>query len=407
MDPRSAACLLVDGLQAGFLGCYGNTWVQTPAIDRLASRSFLCDQSFAAGATLDQAYAALWHGQRINGTYAPAALRPALPALAQAQGASARLVTDDPRVAGWGEVAGFESVTFVKPALATRAAAATDQTQIAKLLAVAADEWLAAPRPCLLWVHSQGLCGAWDAPYELRQEFQDEEDPDPPRWIEPPFETLAADADPDHLLGIMQAYAGQLRVVDDCVEDFLELVDAEVHAGNALWTLLAPRGFPLGEHGQVGLAAAAAMQGELLHVPWLIRGPGTLAGPARSSALVGLADLPGTLAAWLSGGAGGASFAGNLLSLVSGDRETLRDALGFRGTEDSAVRTRAWFCRVASTGQEAARLYVKPDDRWEVNDVHDRCPEVLAELSALAESWPEGDQEPTVELSDAARLGLG
>lgn len=408
MDQRSAACLLVDGLQAGFLGCYGNTWVQTPAIDRLASRSFLFDQAFAAGATLDQAYAALWHGKRLDRSYVPSALKLALPALAQAQGAEPRLVTDDPLVARWGEAAGFESVTFVKPAPPARAAGAADQTQIARLLAVAADEWLAAPRPCLLWVHSQGLCGAWDAPYELRKEFQDEEDPDPPRWIEPPLESLAADADPDHLLGIMQAYAGQLRAIDDCVEDFLELVDADVAAGNALWTLLAPRGFPLGEHGQVGLGAESPLQGELLHVPWLVRGPQELAGPARSSALVQLADLPGTLATWL-GLASPVAAQSNLLPLITGERETLREALGFPGAAECAVRTPAWFCRVRRGPAEsgAARLYAKPDDRWEVNDVHDRCPEVLAELAALAESWPSGDIERQIELSEAAKLGLG
>jgi arylsulfatase A-like enzyme len=412
MDRPSAVCLLVDGLQAGFLGSYGNTWVQTPAIDRLASVSFLFDQALAPGPTLDQAYAALWHGRELaTNDYDPRAFSPALPAVAHAQRVHARLVTDEPRVAAWGEAAGFGAVSFVKPPDRPRAAEAVDQTQIARLLAVAAEEWLTAPRPCLLWVHSQGLCGPWDAPYALRQEFQDEEDPDPPRWVGPPRETLAANADPDHLLGILQGYAGQLRSVDTCVEEFLDVVDAEVGQQRALWTLLAPRGFPLGEHGQVGLDAASPLQGELLHVPWLIRGIGSLAESARSSALVQLADLPGTLASWLQLDPTAYSFGSGVLPLLTGESDSLRELVGFRGIRDHAVRTAAWFCRVTHVGGDtpATVLYAKPDDRWEVNDVHDRCPEVLAELSALAAEWAAaGDGNPLAPprpLSDAARLG--
>ena len=29
-------CLVIDGLQAGYLGCYGNSWLPTPGFDQLA-----------------------------------------------------------------------------------------------------------------------------------------------------------------------------------------------------------------------------------------------------------------------------------------------------------------------------------------------------------------------------------
>ena len=409
MDRSSAVCLSIDGLQAGFLGCYGNTWVQTPAIDRLASRAFVFDQAFAPGAALDQAFAALWQGQEATAAFEPATA--SLPKSAQAEGIGTRLVTDDPQVAEWGEAAGFGSVTLVKAASRRRAAEAIDQTQIANLLAVAAEEWQAAPRPCLLWVHAQAFSGLWDAPYELRKEFQEEEDPDPPRWLEPPRETLAADADPDYLLGIMQAYAGQLSAIDECVEDFLDLVEPEIQAGRALWTLVAPRGFPLGEHKQVGIHRAARLQGELLHVPCLMRGSGELAEPARSSALVALVDVPRTLAAWLQLESPSPELQGGLLPLISGAAETLREVLVFHGDQDLAVRTPGWFLRFAREREDDASLYAKPDDRWEVNDVHDRAPEVLAELSEFAKHWttatdPEA-QNRVAALSEAARYGLG
>ena len=39
----------VPGLHLGYLGCYGNDWVATPHLDRLASESIVFDRHFAAG----------------------------------------------------------------------------------------------------------------------------------------------------------------------------------------------------------------------------------------------------------------------------------------------------------------------------------------------------------------------
>jgi arylsulfatase A-like enzyme len=36
----NAICLVVDRLHTGFLGAYGNTWIETPVFDRLAAESF-------------------------------------------------------------------------------------------------------------------------------------------------------------------------------------------------------------------------------------------------------------------------------------------------------------------------------------------------------------------------------
>src|SRR5262249_41694169 len=37
----------VSGLHLGYLGCYGNDWISTPAIDRLAAEGVVFDQHFA------------------------------------------------------------------------------------------------------------------------------------------------------------------------------------------------------------------------------------------------------------------------------------------------------------------------------------------------------------------------
>ena len=57
---QNAICLLVDRLHAGYLGCYGNSWIQTPGFNRLAAESFVCDQALADSPSLEQLYRGFW-----------------------------------------------------------------------------------------------------------------------------------------------------------------------------------------------------------------------------------------------------------------------------------------------------------------------------------------------------------
>ena len=47
----------------------------------------------------------------------------------------------------------------------------------------------------------------------------------------------------------------------------------------------------------------------------------------------------------------------------------------------SALRTPAWFLHQGTT-DDPPKLFVKPDDRWEVNDVANRCPEIVEQMVA-------------------------
>ena len=42
-----AIILVARGLQLGALGCYGNAWIDTPALDTLAAEGIVFDQHFA------------------------------------------------------------------------------------------------------------------------------------------------------------------------------------------------------------------------------------------------------------------------------------------------------------------------------------------------------------------------
>ena len=58
----NAICLVIDRLHRGFLGAYGNTWIETPAFDRLAAESFVFDQMLVDSPRLGPLYRSFWQG---------------------------------------------------------------------------------------------------------------------------------------------------------------------------------------------------------------------------------------------------------------------------------------------------------------------------------------------------------
>jgi len=187
----------------------------------------------------------------------------------------------------------------------------------------------------------------------------------------------------------------------------LEWLTANPAGRETLLVVTAPRGFPLGEHGRIG-DWDEALHAELVHVPLLIRFPDQQGASGRSSALVQPADVFATLLDWfglreVQGGGSGRS----LLPLVDNEEAVLRDrACAVAGNGERGVRTPSWYLRVrhgdegrtnAHDGSASfkpgadglsssdrslgeAQLYKKPDDMWEVNDVANRCADVVDAL---------------------------
>ena len=94
--------------------------------------------------------------------------------------------------------------------------------------------------------------------------------------------------------------------------------------------------------------------------------------------------------------------------MVRQDIAALRDRLCIAGLGDQrAIRTPAWYFRAAGEGE----LYVKPDDRWEVNNVSNRCLEVVECLQQALLQCEQAIRSGTVAdlppLSDVLMHGLG
>ncbi|HUE73558.1 MAG TPA: hypothetical protein VMP01_21960, partial [Pirellulaceae bacterium] len=66
MSLRSAVVIVVDRLGPAYLGPYGNTWLDTPAFNALASRSLVCETVLAQSPQLADAYRAYWTGSGVD-----------------------------------------------------------------------------------------------------------------------------------------------------------------------------------------------------------------------------------------------------------------------------------------------------------------------------------------------------
>jgi len=226
----------------------------------------------------------------------------------------------------------------------------------------------------MLWCHLASLGTIWDAPLEFRDCYRAADAPPLPESAEVPERRLDARPDRDEILRIAQCYAGQVSLLDTCLEGLDQWLGENRLAAETLLCLTSSRGFPLGEHGRIG-PCDEALYGELVHVPLVMRFPGRLGAATRSQALVEPADLWATLLDyWQIGARPPAASAASLMPLIRGEVAGLRDRLAIAGRgSERALRTPAWYLRRVGEGE----LYLKPDDFWEANNVALRCQEVV------------------------------
>lgn len=402
MPVTNILVVVIDGLRASALGAYGNTSFPTPGLDQFAAESFLLDWCYAPSADLTAIYRALWqslHPARLlasTGSEAGAHSPLSLPTFFASRGYHTAFATDDPQLLSFAGAADFHECVEVadSPRGVAQVARAPDvsQTQLARLFA-AAGEVVTAP-PQLVWVHSRGMYGPWDAPLELQQLLLDEDDPPPVEEVAPPDLWMGPDDDPDSAFRYACAYAAQAMVLDSCLASLLDALDKSGGDDSWLVMLIGGRGFPLGEHRSVG-GVDSRLYAEQLHVPWLIRFPERRGRLARSGQLVSHLDVVPTLVGCLDGDTGPAlpSIDGmSILPLATASRRTWRDALLSVSSESTrAIRTASWCLREdAATNDDdgtshdltspPAELYVRPDDRWEANDIAKLCRDVVEEL---------------------------
>lgn len=402
----------VDGLRASALGAYGNTSFPTPALDRLAAESLVVDWCFAGATDLSLVYRELWQSAHPLRPHGRDATRPALPQLLSERGYATTLITDDNELLSWNTAGLFDRrVEAAQPA--TTRAEDIAQTSLARVFAAASDvigetagskSTAAKGCPQLVWVHARGGYGPWDAPLGLQAMLLDEEDPPAYEAVDPPDFSLADSDDPDAAFVAGCAYSAQMMVLDACLDGLMSAIHDTWPDDRWSLLLIGVRGFPLGEHRQVGGVDQRALV-EQMHVPCLVRLSDGSARLARSGQLVSHADLLPTLWNRVSGDPlipqAGSLDGRSLLPTLSDLSASWRDALLSVGTNGGhSLRTADWCLRRKSAAEQASKestssdgprghaladheLYVRPDDRCEANDVAGLCPDVVEQLVAF------------------------
>jgi arylsulfatase A-like enzyme len=411
-----AVVLVTRGLQAAYLGCYGNAWIDTPALDALAAEGVVFDQHFADAADPEGARRA-WRTGHLDISGQPRVpIAPDLLDVLRERSVFMSLIVDRSRPAPAEFETGWDDVAYAE------ADAEGSALEVALDIARATLAELAERSNWLLWLDLASVLPPWETPREFVEPYfeeggdedeEDREDGDEERedgeeeeveeteesedvneeaapltpLAQPPKGPIDP-ADDELFFRIQSTCAGAVSWLDAAVE---QLRDALREAGverEMLIIVTSDVGLPLGEHGIVG-SEQAPLQEEVIHVPLIVRLPEAAEAGRRVAALTQAVDLAPTLAE-----AFGAALPGSdgqsLWPLMRGQIEKVRDhaiAMARHGNEAQwCLRTPEWaFLLPASRtdGEQQARLYVKPDDRWEVNDVRQHHVERAEEFERL------------------------
>ena len=345
--------LHVNGFHLGYLGCYGNDWVQTPNLDRLAAEGVVFDQHIADCPRLSSR-------SSITGQYC----------FPSAAGQESKYEAPSPTAILEGH--GVEPVVLD---CQERSAEGILESLRKKL-----PRWANAERG-LLWLDWPALAAPWEIPEEFLEQYflaneGDEEAPTP--CLDPPTGPVAQ----EDLERMQYTYAALVTAFDAQVGTILDMLTEDT------WFILTGScGLALGEHGYVG-EHRAWLHEEIAHVPLIVRQPGAADPGLRINGLTQPVDLLPTIVDIL-GLPPVDAHGHNLLPLIRGEQEQVRKhacsglALGY--SVEWSIRTAGWALLLPlSTPPEdpprGPQLFVKPDDRWEVNDVRQHHLELADEM---------------------------
>jgi hypothetical protein len=368
--------ITIEGLGTNCVGCYGNSLCPTPHFDQLASKSIVLDQLWSDSSEPLETLTSWWtSSHRISRSGGHHVYSPWIELLQDSL-----LVTDNPLI-----FEGPDELPFAKAILA-EGQSRENATHFELLLEAALATWNDHPHEYpMLWIHSRGLHGSWDAPYELRKIMCDEGDPDPPHGVEPMELVMHAKTDPDDVFKISCAVGGQVISMDQAFGDFRAALSQMQLPQNCVVMVCGISGYPLGEHGRVG-GSVKPLRVESLQLPCMVFLGDALPLGARLPNILQPHELGDWLMPWLQRNEDSDSE-----EILQGMLEESFDTIDRVGAaiaiheKETYLAVPAWGCRFSLNpeGESVVELYAKPDDRWEQNEVSSRAISIVDKLVVL------------------------
>ncbi len=414
------------GLQAAYVGCYGNSWVVTPTLDRLAAEGVVFDQHyadcvdplavgktwqtgryhFAHAKTLDHEAASLSLLDVLRQADIPAVLIKV--ARTNAQRGTNELYPD------WKEI--VEPSSEREP-LSEFASVLRKAERVVGKLRKCAD-WL-------IWVDVPTLLPPWRLPSEYRDVyFEDEasqenddndgnssrEDEQTSPWTGP-LPDFVESSDDTLFDRLRRTYGGAVTFLDDFVAKLLGLLEANELLDDLLLLFTSDLGLPLGEHGGTGERVSCPFE-ELVHLPLIVRLPGGAEAGRRIAGLTQSVDLMPTILGALGKPPSGIH-GHSLLPLCHGQVGNVRSYAisGLHLKDCWALRTPNWAFFLSERDDDkdsvsARQLYAKPADRWEVNDLIQHHPELAQHLEETLRAFASATCQPGAFIPPALPLAV-
>ena len=227
-----------------------------------------------------------------------------------------------------------------------------------------------------------------DPAFDPTLEEQSEQEKGPPELVNsvtPPSYRIAPDDHPDWVMTWMQTYGCQVRLIDQLIAMVAQMIkQIDPNIGLAV---VGTSGFSFGQNGWIG-HRAGPLRSPQIHVPAIVHDP---TGPMLRWPR--LASLTEVIQRIVPGRAAPLPDFWAKLSEIEPQRvdESENESTGTPANDTSPeVRTRSDRATSAITTDQwffvhdeaAARLFLKPDDRDDVNDVADRCRDIVDEFLA-------------------------
>lgn len=295
--PKNVIVIVIDALRADRLGCYGHDRATSPTIDRFASEGVLFEQAFAQCSFTPPAIASLLTGRHVPSH--------------RLLGWQARLPESETTLAEVLQASGYRTAAFVFLHLLTKQGLGQGFDSSAEMVAPAdsvfllAREWIEREpgRPFFLLLHCYDVHRPYKpvAPYDTM-------------FGAPYIGTLngsnrtlddirkgavtPAPVDHQHLVDL---YDGEIRYTDDRLGEFARWLSEQRLLDTSLLVITADHGEMLADRPDPTQQYMhdEALYDPVMHIPLILRHPGTLTGGIRVAEQVRQIDIMPTIIALL------------------------------------------------------------------------------------------------------------